>query len=168
MDPATILSLVSASSSLTLKCGTIIKDLYQLAERYKHAEISILSIIDECRTIELAWSRIEQWATHNLQSCDDYEALQDRLQLSLYSGSLVMSELAKDLASVQDAPQISTFRRKTKFVWNQSLFKEHQDRIRGQVCALTLLLEVIQLYVIFTTSSKAFADCAQAFKIRPG
>jgi hypothetical protein len=145
MDPVTVVSLVSATSSLVFKCGKIIQALYQLAERYKQAELSILSIIEECRTIELAWSRIERWASQYLRDCDDYEALHERLQLSLYSGSLAMSALEKDITSIQNAPQFSTFRRRTKIIWNERTLQEHQNRIRGQVCGLTLLLEVIQL-----------------------
>lgn len=145
MDPATSLSLVSSSSNLALKCGKVVKELYQLAESYRDAEVSILSIITECRTIELAWNRIERWVAQNLGSIEDHEILQERLQLSLYSGSLVMGELEKDLAEVQGNPQFSTFRRRTKYLWNESLFKEHQHRIRGQICALTLLIEVMQL-----------------------
>jgi hypothetical protein len=145
MDPVSIVGLVSATSSLVFKCGKIIQSLYQLAERYKQAELSIISIIEECRTVELAWSRIERWASVYLRDCDDYESLHKRLQLSLYSGSLVVSALENDIASVQTAPQFSTFRRRTKILWNERTLQEHQNRIRGQVCGLTLLLEVIQL-----------------------
>ncbi|ORY08788.1 hypothetical protein BCR34DRAFT_388378 [Clohesyomyces aquaticus] len=145
MDPASVFSIVGAAGSLALNCGKVIHTLYDLAERYKDAEVAILSIIQECRTIELAWSRIERWVATGLDDYEDYEQLGDRLQLSLYHGQLVIAELEKDLFAIQKTPQYSRFRRRTKIVWNGSVLQAHQDRIRGQVCAMMLLLEVIQL-----------------------
>lgn len=145
MDPVSVFAIVSAAGNLAFKSGKVVQTLYELAEKYKQAEVTILSIIQECRTIELAWTRIERWAENGLDDYHDYEQLAERLQLSLYSGQLVMNELEKDLAALQTSPQFSKFRRKAKIVWNDRLLQDHQNRIRGQVCAMLLLLEVIQL-----------------------
>ncbi|KAH8730904.1 hypothetical protein GQ44DRAFT_823047 [Phaeosphaeriaceae sp. PMI808] len=145
MDPASIISIAGAAGSLAFKCGTIVQRLHSLTERYKQAELTILSVIQGCRTIELAWSRIERWAANSLYSFDDYEELGDRLQLSIYAGQLFMAELEKNLASLEDTPKYSTLRRRAKILWNESMLRVHQDRIQRQVCVLTLLLELIQL-----------------------
>jgi hypothetical protein len=145
MDPASILSIAGAASSLAFKCGTIVHTLYALTERYKQAELTILSVIQDCRTIELAWSRIERWAADSPDAFDNNDELAERLQLSIYAGQLFMEELEKDLSSLNDTPRYSTLRRRTKILWNESMLRVHQDRIQRQMCALTLLLEVIQL-----------------------
>ncbi|KAH7064305.1 hypothetical protein BKA63DRAFT_170678 [Paraphoma chrysanthemicola] len=145
MDPVSVLSIASAAGNLAFKCGTIVQTLHCLIERYRQAKLSILSVIQDCRTVELAWSRIERWAANNLDGLDDYEELGERLQMSIYAGQLFMAELEKDLASLKPTPKYSTLRRRTKILWNDALLREHQDRIQRQVCALTLLLEVIQL-----------------------
>jgi hypothetical protein len=145
MDPASILSIASAAGSLAFKCGTIVKTLYTLTERYKQAELTILSVIQDCRTIELAWSRIERWAADSPDIFDDDQELAERLQMSIYAGQLFMAELEKDLSSLSCTPRYSTLRRRTKILWNETMFRVHQDRIQRQICALTLLLEVIQL-----------------------
>ncbi|KAH7075170.1 hypothetical protein FB567DRAFT_610765 [Paraphoma chrysanthemicola] len=145
MDPVSVLSIASAAGNLAFKCGTIVQTLHCLIERYRQAELTILSVIQGCRTVELAWSRIERWAANNLDGLDDYEELGERLQMSIYAGQLFMAELEKDLASLKPTPRYSTLRRRTKILWNDALLREHQDRIHRQVCALTLLLEVMQL-----------------------
>jgi hypothetical protein len=144
MDPISIITIVGAAGSLAFKCGMVIHTLYELMEKHKHAEISIMSIIQECRTIELAWSRIGRWAANGLDDYDD-DQLSERLQLSLYSGQLVMTELEKDLTSFLGKSQHSKFRRKAKIVWSERMLQDHQNRLRGQVCAMILLLDVIQL-----------------------
>jgi hypothetical protein len=145
MDPVTILSIAAAAGSLAFKCGTIVQTLYALRDRFRQAELTILSVIQDCRTIELAWSQIQKWAANNLDVDDEHNKLAERLQLSIYSGQLFMAELEKDLASLENIPKHSTLRRRTKIVWNESMLRVHQDRIQRQTCALTLLLEVIQL-----------------------
>jgi hypothetical protein len=145
MDPVTILSIAGAAGSLAFKCGTIVQTLHCLRERFKQAELTILSVIQDCRTIELAWSQIEKWAANNTNDDGEHEELAERLQDSIYSGKLFMAELEKDLASLERTPKYSALRRRTKIVWNESMLRVHQDRIQRQICALTLLLEVIQL-----------------------
>ena len=145
MDPTTILSVVNVSAGLTIKCGNVIQALYELAQRYKQAELTILSVIEECHTIQLAWTRIEEWATQNLVRSEEHDELLERLQRSLYTGQLVMCALEKDLSSMQNIPQFSNFRRRTKIVWNERVLQDHQNRLHAQIGALTLLLEVLSL-----------------------
>ncbi|KAF2728326.1 hypothetical protein EJ04DRAFT_101995 [Polyplosphaeria fusca] len=145
MDPASVISIVSAAGSLVFKCGTIIQALHDLAERYKHAELTIMAIIQECHTIELAWSRIERWLACGLHRYEDSYQLGNRIALAVSSGQLIMAELEKDLASIEKTAPQRAFRRRTKLLWNEKMLQAHQYRIRGQVGALTLLLEVIQL-----------------------
>jgi hypothetical protein len=145
MDPVTILSIAAAAGSLAFKCGTIVQTLYALRDRFRQAELTILSVIQDCRTIELAWSQIQKWAANNLDVDDEHNKLAERLQLSIYSGQLFMAELEKDLASLENIPKHCTLRRRTKIFWNESMLRVHQDRIQRQMCALTLLFKVIQL-----------------------
>lgn len=144
MDPVSLLSIATAAGSLAFKCGAIVRTLHCLRDRYKQAELTILSVMEDCRTIELAWSRIEKWAAHSLDVDEQYE-LAERLQLSIYSGQLFIAELEKELAALECTPKYSTLRRRTKIVWNESMLRVHQDRIQRQICSLTLLLELIQL-----------------------
>lgn len=145
MDPMSVISIAGAAGSLAFKCGKIVQTLHCLRERYKRAELTILSVIQDCRTIQLAWSRIERWAASGFDALEDHGELAERLQLSIYAGQLFMAELEKDLGALDNTPRYSTLRRRTKILWNESMFREHQDRIQRQICALTLLLEVIKL-----------------------
>ena len=145
MDPTTILSVVNVSAGLTIKCGNVIRALYELAQRYKQAELTILSVIEECHTIQLAWTRIEKWAAQHLDGSEEHDELLERLKLSLYTGQLVMCALEKDLSSMQNTPQFSNFRRRTKIIWNEKVIQDHRSRLHGQIGALTLLLEVLSL-----------------------
>lgn len=144
MEPISAISLISSCASLTKTCISVSKTLSDLADKYKHAELSILSLAEECNTIQLAWARIERWASQNLDNLDDFGELKERLPKSIYTGNLVMSALAEDLKNLQSSTGTG-LRRKTRLVWNDTAMRDHQHRLRGQVTALTLLLGVLQL-----------------------
>jgi hypothetical protein len=146
MDPASIVGLVAACSSLTKQCASVVKNLHGLIETYKTAELTILSVITECETIQFAWRRIELWAEEHLHYADDFEELGARLQKSVYCGELVMSALEEELLMITS--KSSNLQRGLGVTWNNSVLIEHQHRIRGQVAALQLLLQVMNLYDI--------------------
>lgn len=143
MDPASIVGLVAACSSLTKQCASVVEILHGLIETYRYAELAILSIVQECETIQFAWRRIAVWANENLHCVDDFEELGERLQKSIYCGELVMSALEEELVTVISSS--SRLKRRVGLLWNNGVFNEHQTRIRGQVQALQLLLQVMSL-----------------------
>jgi hypothetical protein len=143
MDPASIVGLVAACSSLTKQCASVVDTLHSLVETYKHAELAILSIAEECGTIQFAWRRIAEWANGNLHQVDDFEELGERLQRSIYCGELVMSALEAEIMAITS--KTSSLMRRIGVVRNSSVFIEHQTRLRGQVTALQLLIQVLNL-----------------------
>lgn len=143
MDPVSVVSLVAACASLAKTCAGIAKTLHSLVETYKFAELAILSITEECETVQLAWDRIEQWAKSNLHQIDRPEQIIERLQRSVYCGQLVMSALETEIAKITGKSRAIT--RGSMMAWANSLLQEHQTRLRGQVTSLQLLLQVLSL-----------------------
>ncbi|KAF2797877.1 hypothetical protein K505DRAFT_414740 [Melanomma pulvis-pyrius CBS 109.77] len=143
MDPASVLGIVAGCTTLTVRCASVVQNLSSLVKTYKNAELFILTISEECETIQFAWQRIEQWASQNLQYVEDTEQLRDRLQRSIYSGELVMAALEEELVAILS--RTNDIKRRAGLVWNNNVFLDHQNRIRGQVAALQLLLQVISM-----------------------
>ena len=141
-DPATIFSIINCSSSLMSQCVKVAKELHDLAERYKHAELEIVSAAEQCEIIRLAWQRIGTWCEHWAEP--DEELLQ-RLQRSGEVGNMMLSALEDDLSLLQVRERKAGFRRRARIVWDESLFQSHQNRIKDQVVALNLLLTVVEL-----------------------
>lgn len=141
----TILSIVNGSLGIAVKIGKVIKDLYDIAQRFKHAELDILSSVEECKTIRAAWGGIERWARAQADSEVVEEELLNRLDQSLMFGIMVMSAFENDLLALASAPEPTKFLHRTKVVWNEKSFAQHQNRIRAQVGAMTLLLQVVSL-----------------------
>lgn len=143
MDPASVVGLVAACSSLVKTCGSVVISLQNVAHMYKDAELTILSMVEQCENIRLAWTGLEEWASKHLHDMNNSELLLERLQRSIYSGQLTMAQLEKDLS--KSKLKTGTFRRRINVAWNATVFNEHQSRLRDQSASLQLLLQVISL-----------------------
>ena len=109
-------------------------------------------MIQELNTIEFAWRRIKRWSSdysetalksNNLEDLDSL--FPERLEQSLECGSAVMSALEEDLSIYASKMDKFSFSLMAKAAWNQKALQEHQHRIRGQVMATSLLLQVLNL-----------------------
>ena len=144
-DPVTVLGIVTGSAGLILNCASVIKSLYEVAEKHKKADIAVMSLVSEVDTIELAWTRIKEWAEAYSKNCAVDMGLLDRLNRSLECGTLVMSALQNDISDYQRNGSTLSFRQRSKAVWNEKALQDHQSRVRGQAVAMTLLLQVLKL-----------------------
>ena len=60
----------------------------------------------------------------------------------------MISVLKDDLLTYRGGTKKLGFVRRSKAIWNENLSQAHQDRIRGQVVAVSLLLQAIQPYAM--------------------
>ena len=141
-DPISIISLVEGSVGLILQCGSTIKSLNDIARKYKHAELTLSSIIQEVDVIELAWKRIKDWFESHTNETTDVGLLL-RLDMSLKFGTNVISALQDDLLEYEE-DRLGIVPR-ARLAWNENTLRDHQYRIRGLVQAMSLLLQVMTL-----------------------
>jgi hypothetical protein len=144
-DPVTILTIINGSLELALRIGTVIHALYDISQKLKQAQLTILSTITECETIQTAWAAIERWASSHPGGPAIESELLERLNKSLLNGKMVISAFEDDLVTWSRKSTNSGFLSRSKIVWEENTFSQHQFRIRGQVAAMTLLLQVINL-----------------------
>ncbi|CZR54211.1 uncharacterized protein PAC_04094 [Phialocephala subalpina] len=149
-DPASPASaspvdIINGSASLALKIASVIKTLHLVAQRFKSAELAIHSIASECQTVQSAWDAVESWARKQSIQNVDQEPLLNRLRQSLLFGTMVFDALDDELMPFLSERQGQGLFTRKGAVWNEVSFARHQDRIRGQVAAMTLLLQVINL-----------------------
>ena len=144
MDPISIVSIIESSVSLALQCGSSAKRLNELASQYKNAKLAVVSMSQNLNTMELAWGRIIEWSkdVQYEQGIFDIQFWQ-RLGGALVAGTAVLEALENDLSKYKTTKL--TFSRRSRLIWNQTLFEAHQNRIRDQASSMTLLLSAIKL-----------------------
>jgi uncharacterized phage infection (PIP) family protein YhgE len=61
MDPASIIGIVSAATSLVFTCGKIVRSLNDLKEKYTDANTTLRNISLECGTLQASVMQIKTW-----------------------------------------------------------------------------------------------------------
>jgi hypothetical protein len=145
MDPVSIISLVEACSGLYLSLSKVISVLSNLATSYKQVALSIKSLSNECKTIKVVIERLQYWIETQTQEANVSNEVWEQLRESLKHGEVVVKALEEELKPLGDTWVLVGFRRKSKATWSLQALKMHEDRIRGQVSGLTLLLQIVNL-----------------------
>ncbi|KAL8717670.1 MAG: hypothetical protein Q9225_005107 [Loekoesia sp. 1 TL-2023] len=101
-DPASIFSIIAGSAGLALQCGKVIRDLHNIAGRYKNADLSIISMTTGLETVDWAWRHIESilktWTDDAQDRGHDADTdVLEQLGRSLKGGRLVITALEEDL-----------------------------------------------------------------------
>ena len=140
MDPVTLVGIVEGSISLAVQCGSVAKSLNSLAGQYKHAKLTISTMIQNLDIMQVAWERIGVWSKTSMPIDDGFT---QRLERFLETGCLVLNALEEDLRSYNVSRM--TFRQRSRLVWNENILQGHQNRIRDQAQSMSLLLQAVQL-----------------------
>lgn len=158
MDPASIFSIIAGSAGLALQCSKVIRDLHDVTDTYKNADLTVVSMSTGLQTIKWAWNRIQEiletWSNEETTLGQDIDrATLDQLVRSLRGGLLVMEALEADLAPYTAAALLDNgstagkggLMSRAHVVWNARALRDHQERIRDQVGSRNLLINVLQL-----------------------
>jgi hypothetical protein len=144
MDPFTIISLVQTAASLSLKCCQLAGALRDLAQKYKQAELSILSLVNQCNTLETVVKQIATWdRTRNCEAEVDREVWA-KLDSTLEVSYLAILALEKDLVPLGDGRKVLGFWHKSRIVRDWQIFSRHENLLRDQFSCLSLLLHIVQ------------------------
>lgn len=152
MDP---LSITGTVLSITARCLTTAKALYDLREKYKDAQVIISAIYTESTVISASLSRIQSLVLQ------DPDALSKQLQFrpeletvfdTALTGCMVVfsvldDEVQKLTTAGADAVGSAKlgFKAKARYLWNEATMKELLQQIRGQQTAITLLIQGLQM-----------------------
>lgn len=163
MDP---LSAVSSAFQIAQVTTQTIHNLAILRGRYKHADLTIRSLIGELSTIKSAVMQLDDWTrtstststslspgNSNSNSNGNGNSNGNPITGSEYGSSLtvaldgcraVMDVLGDEVNALAQSTADGTvvgFRTRVKVVWNEDLMRDHQARLQAQVLALQLLVQ---------------------------
>lgn len=121
--------------------------LNELYGRFRDADLTIQSLIQELNCIQTALTSLQEWARAsavNVPSPDEYH---DSLAVAMNGCRVLMEVLSQDVAALVQGGQeegLAGFRARVRVVWNDELMRGHQEKLHAQVMALQLLLQVCQ------------------------
>ena len=142
MDPMSVLALVDTCMSITIRIGTITKQLWTLKEKYKHVEQKVVLLESQLAALSAAATGLSEWlggpVTYD-------EPIRKELKRSLESCDTVVQVMMEYLAKAQAQSNKMTLWNKTRFLRDEGTILEYEGMLRGQVQALSLLLQILTL-----------------------
>lgn len=147
-EAVAIISIINGAAALASGCGRTATWLRDIAQRYRQTGPMIASMAQELATTQCAWDLVQNMLDDwRCQGAID-EDLLSTLTESLQAGNLIISSLNDELSSCTSPSAVarkSGFRQRTKTIWNEKSLRACQERIRGQVISLSLLISVLRM-----------------------
>lgn len=148
MDPVTAIGLLSGAFQIAQYIKDTVGALNHLFGKFKDADLTILSLISELKTIRSAITQLHEWASYNVRDSTEPDEYVEGLEVALDGCRAVMEVLSDEVSALTRGAMLSDtgvgFRTRVKVVWSEDSMKVHQERLRAQVQALQLLLQACQ------------------------
>lgn len=149
MDP---ISITGTVLSITARCLTTAKALYDLRGKYKSAQTTISAICSECTVISASLTRIRSLVVQNTDVLSTQLSFRPELGTAFdtaLTGCMVvfrvLDDEVKKLTSGGDGTAKLGFKVKARYLWDEETMKELLQQIRGQQTAISLLIQALQM-----------------------
>jgi hypothetical protein len=151
MDP---LSITSTVLSLTGRCLSTANTLYAIRGKYSNAHMTISAIYSESTVIAASLGYIQNLLLTNpdvlRSNLNARPELANTLDMALTGCLLVYSVLEEEVQKLSAGEGFApSFKKKVQYIWKEETMNDLLGQIRGKQSALTLLTQVLQMFVKF-------------------
>ncbi|KAJ9668276.1 hypothetical protein H2201_001706 [Coniosporium apollinis] len=150
MDPLTITTSVLA---ITTRCVSMAKELNDLREKFKDAQMMISAICSESTVISASLAHIQTIVLSNPDALTAQFQFRPELEgafdTALTGCMMVFSVLQDEVQSLTSSSKSASkdigWSIKAKYLWKEETMKDLLQQLRGQQTALTLLIQALQM-----------------------
>lgn len=147
MDPVSAFGLVSGVVQVLQAIGSTVHGLNQLYGKFRDADLTIHSLIQELNCIGTALTSLKEWTRINSANGPQSEEYNQDLAVAMEGCRVIMEVVSHDVSDLVRSSQIdgiTGLRARMRVVWNEETMRGHQEKLHAQVNALQLLLQVCQ------------------------
>ncbi|KAJ5092286.1 hypothetical protein NUU61_007156 [Penicillium alfredii] len=149
MDPVSAFGVFSGGIQVLQAIVATVHGLNELYGRFRDADLTIQSLIQELNCIQTALTSLREWARASAANGPSPDEYHDSLAVAMNGCRVIMEVLSQDVAALVQGGQeerLAGFRARVRVVWNDELMRGHQEKLHAQVMALQLLLQVCQCH----------------------
>lgn len=149
MDPVSAFGLFTGAVQVLQAIASTVSGLRQLTGKLREADLTIQSLIQELHCIRTALTSLKEWLHIHRNDRDDRKSaeLDHDLAVAMEGCRTVMDILSYEVFELVQGVEEGSgfgFTTRMKVAWNDESMKGHQEKLRAQVQALQLLLQVCQ------------------------
>jgi hypothetical protein len=117
-DPASILGLISASLTITMRAATIGKDLHTLTSRFKSANKNVRQILVHISAIRIAARSLSSWLEDDAVGSDEVEDVKNELLQVLSACCDLLSDLQDLVVKALAGAENVGFKGAVSYIWD--------------------------------------------------
>lgn len=144
MDPVSILSLVSASLTVTMRAATIGKDLHSLRTKFQGADKKIRQLSVHVSAIRLAARSLSSWLEDDSVGSEEVEEIKGELLEVLTACCEILSDLQDHVSKIRTGAEGVGVKGSLQFIWDEDIIQDMTRTLHQQEVAALLILEVLK------------------------
>jgi hypothetical protein len=142
-DPASILGLISASLTITIRAATIGKDLHTLTTKYKSVNTKIRHLSIHVSAVRVAARSLSFWLEGDAVGSHEVENVKRDLLDVLSACCDLLSDLQDHVAKALAGAEDVGFKGAVTYIWDEEIIKEATETLHHQETALILMLQTL-------------------------
>lgn len=144
MNAVSILSLVSASLTITMRATTIGKDLNSLKNKFSKADKEIRHLSIHVSAIRLAVRSLSSWLENDTIGSEEVEEINGELLEVLSACCEILSDLQDHVSKIRAGAESVGFKGSLQFIWDEDIIVEAAHTLHQQEVAILLILGVLE------------------------
>jgi hypothetical protein len=142
-DPASILGLISASLTITIRAATIGKDLHSLIAKYKTTNSKVRQLSVHVAAVRVAARSLSSWLEEDAIGSEEVEDVKSELLEVLSACCGLLSDLQDHVTKALAGVENVGFKGAVTYMWDEDIVKETMEMLHHQETAILLILQTL-------------------------
>jgi hypothetical protein len=142
-DPASILGLIAASLTITIRAATIGKDLHSLTSKYYKSNSKVKQLSVHVAAVRVAARSLSSWLEDDAVGSEEVEDVKRELLEVLSACCNLLSDLQDHVAKALAGAESVGFKGAITYIWDEDIIRETAETLHHQETALILMLQAL-------------------------
>jgi hypothetical protein len=143
-DPASILGLIAASLTITIRAATIGKDMHVIFAKYRTTDKKVKQLSVHVAAVRIAARSLSSWLEDDAVGSEEVEDVKGELFEVLTACSSLLLDLQEHVAKALSGAENVGFGGAVHYIWDEDIIKETTETLHHQETVLILMLQALE------------------------
>jgi hypothetical protein len=143
-DPASILGLIAASLTITIRAATIGKGMHVIFAKYRTTDNKVKQLSVHVAAVRIAALSLSSWLDDDAVGSEEVEDVKGELFEVLTACSSLLLDLQECVAKALSGAENVGFGGAVHYIWDEDIIKETTETLHHQETVLILMLQAME------------------------
>lgn len=145
MDPVSVLSLVSACLTITIRAASIGKSLHTLLTKFQSSGKYVQQLCVHVSAMRVVARSLSSWLEDDAVDSEEVEEIRTEIAEVLNACCDILSDLQDHVSKALSGAESLGVKGKIRYMWNEDVIRESSELLHQQESALVVILGALQL-----------------------